>query len=153
MDGGERASDTGFALSDDEPDRRGAQDFERGANAFDSDRRFARRVARTHWAWRVLFLTGRIRAGEAVSRSGAKPFERRKVAIGCGACSTIDGTDRSGIGSFEEAKQHIAQSLSIFTTIGSPYEVAKSHYEMALLMQGAARSRTPSQPSACQDDI
>jgi DNA-binding NtrC family response regulator len=33
-----------------------------------------------------------------------------------------------------EAKQHIAQSISIFTTTDIPYEVAKSHYEMGLLL-------------------
>ncbi|MEW6131012.1 MAG: sigma 54-interacting transcriptional regulator [Acidobacteriota bacterium] len=36
---------------------------------------------------------------------------------------------------FAEAKQHIAQSISVFTTTDVPYELARSHYEMGRLLK------------------
>lgn len=42
---------------------------------------------------------------------------------------------------FAEAKQHIAQSISIFTTTEIPYELARSYYEMGLLLGEAHDSK------------
>jgi hydrogenase-4 transcriptional activator len=40
-------------------------------------------------------------------------------------------------GRFAEARQHIAQSISIFSTAEIPYELARSYYEMGLLLEKA----------------
>ncbi|HJQ68135.1 MAG TPA: sigma 54-interacting transcriptional regulator [Blastocatellia bacterium] len=60
-----------------------------------------------------------------------------KSLFAAGLVQRLTGQIEAESGRLTEAKQHIAQSLSIFTTIGAPYEVAKSEYEMGLLMQRA----------------
>src|SRR5262249_60666533 len=38
-------------------------------------------------------------------------------------------------GRLAEARQHIAQSISIFTTTEIPYDLARSYYEMGILLK------------------
>jgi len=64
-------------------------------------------------------------------------LKEEKSLSAAGLVQRLTGQIEAASGRLTEAKQHIAQSLSIFTTIGSPYEVAKSHHEMGLLMQRA----------------
>ena len=54
-----------------------------------------------------------------------------------GLIQRLSGQLEASNGRFAEAKQHIAQSISIFTTIKVPYEIARSHFEMGLLLKMA----------------
>jgi hydrogenase-4 transcriptional activator len=54
-----------------------------------------------------------------------------------GLIQRLFGQLESANGRLAEAKQHIAQSISIFTTMGIPYDLAKSYYEMGLLLKKA----------------
>lgn len=54
-----------------------------------------------------------------------------------GLIQRLNGQLESANGRLAEAKQHIAQSISIFTTTGIPYDLAKSFYEMGLLLKKA----------------
>ncbi len=51
-----------------------------------------------------------------------------------GLIQRLTGQLEAASGRLAEAKQHIAQSVSIFTTTEIPYELARSHYEMGLLL-------------------
>ena len=55
-----------------------------------------------------------------------------------GLIQRLTGQLEAASGRLAEAKQHIAQSVSIFTTTEIPYELARSYYEMGLLL-GKAR--------------
>jgi hydrogenase-4 transcriptional activator len=68
-------------------------------------------------------------------------LKEEKSLSAAGLIQRLTGQIEAASGRLTEAKQHIAQSLSIFTTIGFPYEVAKSHYEMGLLLQRAGEMR------------
>jgi DNA-binding NtrC family response regulator/tetratricopeptide (TPR) repeat protein len=50
-----------------------------------------------------------------------------------GFIQRLTGQLEAASGRFPEAKQHIAQSISIFTTTEIPYELARSYYSMGLL--------------------
>jgi len=52
-----------------------------------------------------------------------------------GLIQRLNGQLESAHGRLAEAKQHIAQSISIFTTTEIPYDLAKSYYEMGLLLK------------------
>ncbi|HYV04140.1 MAG TPA: sigma 54-interacting transcriptional regulator, partial [Blastocatellia bacterium] len=54
-----------------------------------------------------------------------------------GLIQRLTGKLESASARFPEAKQHIAQSISIFTTTETAYELALSHYEMGLLLRTA----------------
>jgi hydrogenase-4 transcriptional activator len=54
-----------------------------------------------------------------------------------GMIQRLNGQLESAHGRHAEAKQHIAQSISVFTTTGNPYYLAKSHFEMGLLIKKA----------------
>jgi hydrogenase-4 transcriptional activator len=54
-----------------------------------------------------------------------------------GLIQRLTGQLEAASGQLAEAKQHIAQSVSIFTTTEIPYELARSYYEMGLLMERA----------------
>lgn len=55
-----------------------------------------------------------------------------------GLIQRLTGQLEAASGRLAEARQHIAQSISIFTTTEIPYELARSYYEMGLLL-GRAR--------------
>ncbi len=52
-----------------------------------------------------------------------------------GLIQRLNGQIEAACGHLAEAKQHIAQSISIFTTTEIPYDLAKSYYEMGLLLK------------------
>jgi hydrogenase-4 transcriptional activator len=52
-----------------------------------------------------------------------------------GLIQRLNGQLESANGRLAEAKQHIAQSVSIFTTTERPYDLAKSYYEMGVLLK------------------
>ncbi len=54
-----------------------------------------------------------------------------------GLIQRLVGQLEAARGRLAEAKQHIAQSISIFTTTDIPYDLAKSYYEMGLLLRKA----------------
>ena len=54
-----------------------------------------------------------------------------------GMVQRLNGQLESARGRHAEAKQHIAQSISVFTTTGNPYYLAKSYFEMGLLLKKA----------------
>jgi len=54
-----------------------------------------------------------------------------------GVIQRLTGQLEAASGRLAEAKQHIAQSVSIFTTTEIPYELARSHYSMGLLLAKA----------------
>ena len=51
-----------------------------------------------------------------------------------GLIQRLTGQLEAASGRLAEARQHIAQSVSIFTTTEIPYELARSYYEMGLLL-------------------
>jgi DNA-binding NtrC family response regulator/tetratricopeptide (TPR) repeat protein len=57
-----------------------------------------------------------------------------KSLIMSGLIQRLTGKLEAVSGRLAEAKQHIAQSISIFTTTDIPYEIAKSNYEMGQLL-------------------
>src|SRR5947209_3708228 len=54
-----------------------------------------------------------------------------------GLIQRLNGQLESAHGRLAEAKQHIAQSISIFTTTELPFDLAKSYYEMGQLLKKA----------------
>ncbi|MFL6278357.1 MAG: sigma 54-interacting transcriptional regulator [Blastocatellia bacterium] len=54
-----------------------------------------------------------------------------------GLIQRLNGQLESAHGRLAEAKQHIAQSISIFTTTELPFDLARSNYEMGLLLKKA----------------
>jgi DNA-binding NtrC family response regulator/tetratricopeptide (TPR) repeat protein/transposase len=68
-------------------------------------------------------------------------LKEEKSLSGTGMVQRLTGQVEAASGRLTEAKQHIAQSISIFTTIGSLYEMAKSQYEMGLLLQRSGDMR------------
>jgi hydrogenase-4 transcriptional activator len=62
--------------------------------------------------------------------------EEKSLSIS-GLIQRLTGKLEAANGRLPEAKQHIAQSVSIFATAEITYELAISHYEMGLLMKSA----------------
>jgi DNA-binding NtrC family response regulator/tetratricopeptide (TPR) repeat protein len=54
-----------------------------------------------------------------------------------GLIQRLTGQLEAACGRLAEAKQHIAQSISIFTTTDLPYDLARSFYEMGVLLKKA----------------
>lgn len=52
-----------------------------------------------------------------------------------GLIQRLTGQLEAAVGHLPEARQHIAQSISIFTTTYIPYEIARSQYEMGQLLK------------------
>jgi hydrogenase-4 transcriptional activator len=61
-------------------------------------------------------------------------LKEEKSLFMSGLIQRLTGQLEASLGRFAEAKQHIAQSISIFTTTDIPYEISKSHFEMGLLL-------------------
>jgi transcriptional regulator with GAF, ATPase, and Fis domain/tetratricopeptide (TPR) repeat protein len=78
-------------------------------------------------------------ASECLEHAQSRLKEEKSLSAS-GLVQRLTGRIEAALGRLTEARQHIAQSLSIFTTIGAPYEVAKSHYEMGLLLQQAGET-------------
>ncbi len=73
-------------------------------------------------------------AGEYIELAQGRLKEEKSLFMS-GLIQRLIGQLESASGRFAEAKQHIAQSISVFTTTDVPYELAKSHYEMGLLLK------------------
>ncbi len=61
-------------------------------------------------------------------------LQEEKSLFLSGVIQRLTGKLEAASGRLAEARQHIAQSISIFTTTDIPYEVAKSHYAMGELL-------------------
>lgn len=66
--------------------------------------------------------------------------EEKSLSIS-GLIQRLTGKLEAAGGRLAEAKQHIAQSVSIFATAEITYELALSHYEMGLLLRSAGDSK------------
>ncbi|HEV8482255.1 MAG TPA: sigma 54-interacting transcriptional regulator [Blastocatellia bacterium] len=72
-------------------------------------------------------------AGEYLELAQGRLKEEKSLVIS-GLIQRLTGQLEAARGRYAEAKQHIAQSISIFTTTDIPFEVARSQYELALLL-------------------
>ncbi len=75
-------------------------------------------------------------AREYLELAQARLKEEKSLFLS-GLIQRFAGQLEAACGRFAEAKQHIAQSISIFTTTKIPYETARSHYEMGMLLKTA----------------
>jgi DNA-binding NtrC family response regulator/tetratricopeptide (TPR) repeat protein/transposase len=76
---------------------------------------------------------GHEQAREYLELAHARLKEEKSLFIS-GLIQRLAGKLEATRGRFAEAKQHIAQSISIFTTTDIPYELARSQYELSLLL-------------------
>lgn len=79
-------------------------------------------------------------AGEYLELAQGRLKEEMYLPVS-GLTQRLTGQLEAASGRLAEAKQHIAQSISIFTTTEIPYELARSHYEMGLLLGKAHDSK------------
>jgi hydrogenase-4 transcriptional activator len=80
------------------------------------------------------FLQGGIeQSREYIELAQGRLKEEKSLTLS-GLIQRLTGKLEAVSGRFAEAKQHIAQSISIFTTTDIPYELAKSNLEMGLLL-------------------
>ena len=75
---------------------------------------------------------GHDQAGEYLELAQGRLKEEMYLPVS-GLIQRLTGQLEAASGRLAEAKQHIAQSISIFTTTEIPYELARSHFEMGLL--------------------
>jgi hydrogenase-4 transcriptional activator len=76
---------------------------------------------------------GHEQAGEYLELAQGRLKEEMYLPVS-GLIQRLTGQLEAASGRLAEAKQHIAQSVSIFTTTEIPYELARSYYEMGLLL-------------------
>lgn len=76
---------------------------------------------------------GHEQAGEYLELAQGRLKEEMYLPIS-GLIQRLTGQLEAASGRLAEAKQHIAQSVSIFTTTEIPYELARSYYELGLLL-------------------
>lgn len=75
---------------------------------------------------------GNEQAGEYLELAQGRLKEEMYLPVS-GLIQRLTGQLEAASGRYAEAKQHIAQSVSIFTTTEIPYELARSYYAMGLL--------------------
>lgn len=81
------------------------------------------------------FLQGRNdQAKECLEMAQGRVKDEEYLAIS-GFVQRITGQIEAAAGRLTEARQHIAQSISIFTTVSYPYEMARSYYEMGCVLK------------------
>ncbi len=73
-------------------------------------------------------------AKEYLEFASSRLQEENSLAIS-GQVQRLTGQVMAALGGEAEARQHLAQSISVFTTTSMPYEEARSHYEMGLLLR------------------
>ena len=78
-------------------------------------------------------MGGHEQAGEYLELAQGRLKEEMYLPVS-GLIQRLTGRLEAASGRLAEAKQHIAQSLSIFTTTEIPFELARSYYEMGLLL-------------------
>ena len=76
---------------------------------------------------------GHEQAGEYLELAQGRLKEEMYLPVS-GMIQRLTGQLEASSGRLAEAKQHIAQSISIFTTTEIPFELARSYYEMGLLL-------------------
>ncbi len=76
---------------------------------------------------------GHEQAGEYLELAQGRLKDEMYLPVS-GLIQRLIGQLEAASGRFAEAKQHIAQSISIFTTTEIPYELARSYYEMGMLL-------------------
>lgn len=76
---------------------------------------------------------GHEQAGEYLELAQGRLKEEMYLPIS-GLIQRLTGQLEAASGRLAEAKQHIAQSVSIFATTEIPYELARSYYELGLLL-------------------
>ncbi len=76
---------------------------------------------------------GHEQAGEYLELAQGRLKEEMYLPVS-GLIQRLTGQLEAASGRYAEAKQHIAQSVSIFTTTEIPYELARSYYAMGLLV-------------------
>ena len=76
---------------------------------------------------------GHEQAGEYLELAQGRLKEEMYLPVS-GLIQRLTGQLEASSGRLAEAKQHIAQSISIFTTTEIPFELARSYYEMGLLL-------------------
>jgi DNA-binding NtrC family response regulator/tetratricopeptide (TPR) repeat protein/transposase len=83
------------------------------------------------------FLQGRCdQAREYLELARGRLKDEKSLSIS-GLVQRLMGQLEAASAHLTEARQHIAQSISIFTTTAIPYEEARSHYEMGILLKQA----------------
>jgi hydrogenase-4 transcriptional activator len=83
---------------------------------------------------------GHEQAGEYLELAQGRLKEEMYLPVS-GLIQRLTGQLEASSGQLAEAKQHIAQSVSIFTTTEIPYELARSYYSMGLLLAKTHDSR------------
>jgi hydrogenase-4 transcriptional activator len=83
------------------------------------------------------FLQNRFEQAREYVELAQGRLKEENSLIMSGMIQRLIGKLEATSGRLAEAKQHIAQSISIFTTTDIPYEIAKSNYEMGLLLMKA----------------
>jgi DNA-binding NtrC family response regulator/tetratricopeptide (TPR) repeat protein len=73
-------------------------------------------------------------AKEYLEFASSRLQEENSLAIS-GQVQRLTGQVMAALGEEAEARQHLAQSISVFTTTAMPYEEARSHYELGLLLK------------------
>lgn len=63
--------------------------------------------------------------------------EKSRSLLFSGMLQRLHGQVQGASGHFSEAKNHLNQSLSVFTTTAMPYELARTHHAMGLLLRAA----------------
>ena len=81
-------------------------------------------------------MGGHEQAGEYLELAQGRLKEEMYLPVS-GLIQRLTGQLEASSGRLAEAKQHIAQSISIFTTTEIPFELARSYYEMGLLLAKA----------------
>ncbi|HEY6332507.1 MAG TPA: sigma 54-interacting transcriptional regulator, partial [Blastocatellia bacterium] len=69
------------------------------------------------------------------SAHGRLKEEKSKSLILSGMIQRVHGRVQAAAGDYVEAKNHLSQSLSVFATTAIPYELARSHEAMGLLLR------------------
>ena len=78
-------------------------------------------------------MGGHEQAGEYLELAQGRLKEEMYLPVS-GLIQRLTGQLESASGRLAEARQHIAQSISIFNTTEIPFELARSYYEMGLLL-------------------
>jgi DNA-binding NtrC family response regulator/tetratricopeptide (TPR) repeat protein len=83
------------------------------------------------------FMQGRHDQAREYLEFAHSRLKDEKTLTMSGLVQRMTGQLEAACGHLTEAKQHIAQSISIFTTTSIVYEEARSHYEMGILLKKA----------------
>ena len=91
-------------------------------------------LAETHFA-----AGAHDRAREYLELAQARLREEESLLI-AGLVQRLGGQIEAQLGRYDVSQQHIAQSISVFKTIAIPFELARSQYQMGVLLRKAGDS-------------